>query len=169
MAPHLRDRESKASRALGATMQIWARYPYMTTQFKMQLADTLFGSVLKYASEVWAWGNVDIIDRAEAKMLRRACGVGPKVSGTAVRWLLGRVPVVAKCWCQAYKFWGTIVEMGSERFENAALQTSWVMHRELGRGWVHDMISVFVRIGFSPSMEESLTMQAWAASDIKSG
>ena len=76
--------------------------------------------------------------------------------------------MVAKCWCQAYKFWGTIVEMGSERFENVALQTSWVMHRELGRGWVHDMISVFIRIGFSQSMEDSLTMQTWDASDIKS-
>ena len=55
--PHLKNRDTKAQRALGATMQIWARYPYMTLQFKTELADTLVGPVLVFASEVWCWGR----------------------------------------------------------------------------------------------------------------
>ena len=104
MVPHLKDRCTKAERALGATMQIWSRYPYMTIRFKTEVADTLVCSVLKFASEVWAWGKADTINRSETIMLRRACGVGPNVSGTAIRWFLGRLPIEARLWQQAYNF-----------------------------------------------------------------
>ena len=169
MTPHLKDRDNKATKALGCTLQIWARYPYMTMNLKMQLGDILVGSVLMYASEVWAWGKAAIIDRAEAKMLRRGCGVGPKVSATAIRWLLGRLPIVARLWRQAYRFWAKVVDMGSSRFEHMALQTSWAMYRDLGRGWIQDMISVFVKVGFSAPTDDFLTMQSWTASDIRLG
>ena len=124
------------------------------------------GSVLKYACEAWGWGDHSIIDRFDAKILRRACGVGATVSATAVRWLFGRLSVTADIWKQSYKFWYKISSMGAERFEHVAMRASWVLFREYGTGWVSEMLSVFRRIGFVCENEDSLPLQGWSPAVI---
>ena len=57
--------------------------------------------------------------------------------------------------------------MDPSRFEHMALQISWTMHSQLGRGWVHDMIADFVRVSFCTSVDDAITMQSWNASNTR--
>ena len=79
-------------------MQIWKRYGNMTISPKLELLDSLVCSVLQYACGIWGWGDVEILDRVEAKALKLAAGVGGQVSVTAIRWWFGRRPLAARFW-----------------------------------------------------------------------
>ena len=161
MQPHVVDRAVKGTRAMGATFQIWKRYPNMTISFKCVLLDTLVVSVLKYACELWAWGNVSKVERVESQALRKACGLGPMVSGNAIRWWLGRVPIAGLMWKHAFRFWAKIAGMDDNRFEKIALDSSWVLFREEKTGWIKDMLKVFVKVGFVSANDSPSLLQGW--------
>jgi len=167
LSPHRKHRAARGERALGATMTIWKRFPCMTLSFQLVLADSLVGSVLRYAEELWAWEGGPEIDRVDATCLRRACGVSSQVAAAAVRWVCGRLPIEVSCWRAAYKFWAKIRAMDTSRYERVALEAAWRLHSEHRIGWIHDMLAVFVRVGFVQSWAATSVLQTWGAEHIQ--
>lgn len=45
--------------------------------------------------------------------------------------------------------------MTDDRYERMALMAAWRLHREHGAGWIHQMLRVFLRVGFVESWEEA--------------
>ena len=166
-ALHEKHRSAKGERALGATMQIWKRYPCMTLKFQLELAGTLVASTLRYGVELWAWAGGSAIDRLDVQGLRRACGVSEKVAGAAVRWLCGQLPQQALAWKAAYGFWMQLVELEAGRLEAKALVAGWRLHKEHSVGWIQDMLKVFVQVGFVASWDDATALENWDVRRIR--
>jgi len=166
-ALHEKHRSVKGQRALGATMQIWKRYPCMTLKFQLELAGALVASTLRYGVELWAWAGGSAIDRIDVQSLRRACGVSDRVAGDAVRWLCGRLPQQAMAWKAAYGFWMQLVDLEAERLEAMALVVGWRLHKEHCAGWVQDMLRVFVRVGFVASWDDAAELESWSVWKVR--
>ena len=166
MKPHLKDRAAKSQRALGATMQIWARYGNMTISFRLELLNSLVCSVLQYASEIWGWGKTDILERVEAKALRIALKLGDKVSVSAIRWLMGRHPLAVRFWINAYTFWSLVAGMPDERFEKQALNAVWDLYLKHRTGWVKEMVDIFIKIKFIRDEQEAILLKGWTKEQI---
>ena len=133
----------------------------MTLKFQCELAEVLVRTGLCYGEELWAWSGGQEVERVDCNCLRRACGIGGRVAEAAVRWLCGRLPLQADSWKAAYRFWIKLCEMGESRLDRKALVAAWRLHKEHAIGWIHDMLKVFLRIGFVSSWEEADGVEEW--------
>ena len=66
----------------------------------------------------------------------------------------------------AYKFWAKVRAMDGSRYEWVALEAAWRLHIGHSIGWVHDMVGVFLRVGFVRTWAEGAELRAWGADKI---
>ena len=151
----------KADKAFSVLYNFQKRYPMLPFNKFLRLYMSLVYPILSYASEVFAWGIADRLDKIFVEHLRRYLSLPKHVSSIAIHWLTGTRPIQYHIWKRAYSFWAEIASLGSHRLESSAYMTN--KEYLVGKpSWISEMCSLFDHIGFV------VNIQTWTSSEILS-
>ena len=159
---HFNKCKQKADRAFSIVLNFQKKYPQVTFSHFLHLYFTLVYPCLVYSSEVFCWGYFDVYDDVFLQHLRKYFGLPKSVSGKALHWLTGTLPVYGKMWKTAFKFWGKIVGLSASRFETTALKNFKNLANETNKSWFAELSACLERVGFQGSLRD------WDEDTIKS-
>ena len=92
---------------------------------KFKLFDSLVGSVLCYASEVWGYCKADDIERVHTRFCRSILGVKPSTNISALYLELDRKPLIAFRQLKMLNYWAKVI-----RTDGPLLHSTYSMLRQ---------------------------------------
>ena len=82
----------------------------LSTKEKLKLFDSLVGSVLSYASEVWGYSKADDIERVHTRFCRSLLGVKRSTNLSGLYMELGRIPLAVFRQIRMLIYWSRIIK-----------------------------------------------------------
>ena len=82
----------------------------LSTKEKLKLFDSLVGSVLSYASEVWGYSKADDIERVHTRFCRSLLGVKRSTNLSGLYMELGRIPLAVFRQIRMLTYWSRIIK-----------------------------------------------------------
>ena len=147
-APQLEKGRKSADRAFAILLNFQRKFPQMSFSQFLKLYFSMVYPCLAYAAEVYCWTFFDEFNRIFLSHMRRYLGVPRSVSGEAIHWMTGTLPIYGKIWTRAYKFWMAMARLPSDRLESTALKQFRFLHVHERKSWFSEMLICFDRIGF---------------------
>ena len=83
----------------------------LSTKEKLKLFDSLVGSVLSYASEVWGYSKADDIERVHTRFCRSLLGVKRSTNLSGLYMELGRIPLAVFRQIRMLTYWSRLIKV----------------------------------------------------------
>lgn len=119
---------------------------------RFKLYDSLVGSVLSYASEVWGYNKADDVERVHTRFCRSILGVKRSTNLSALYMELGRKPLIVFRQLRMLSYWTKII-----RSQDPLLRSMYCMLRDdadqgntyNNLNWASHIKSLLDQLGFS--------------------
>ena len=124
----------------------------LCTKEKFKLFDTLVGSVLSYACEVWGFHGAPDIERIHSQFCRYLLGVKKSTNIAALHTELGRLPMIISRKLRILRYWFKIINTENvvvREIYNMLLQDATNGNTYNGSNWAYQVKSMLENLGFN--------------------
>ena len=133
-------------------------------QFK--LFDCMVGPILMYASEIWGYENVDMIEKIHLNFLKRTLKVRSSTPNYMVYGETGRFPLSISIKLKMLGFWTRLLQSANNKLSGILYQMIYMLHGscQFSFKWISFMQNMFNNLGFSYIWDAQLPL---TMADIK--
>ena len=130
----------------------YSKMSHCAPKREFKLFDTLVGSVLSYACEVWGFHGAPDIERIHSQFCRYLLGVKKSTNIAALHTELGRLPMIISRKLRILRYWFKIINTENvvvREIYNILLQDVTNGNAYNGSNWAYQVKSMLENLGFN--------------------